>query len=313
MPVISSSFRAPFWIRNAHAQTIWATVTQRYPALETRREELILSDGDFIDLDWAGPESGPITIILHGLEGSIDSPYARGIMQRFSTLGRRTVLLHFRGCSGRPNRAQRAYHSGETEDLAEVVRHIQTSQPNAPISLVGYSLGGNVVLKWLGTDPLAKTVEAAAAVSVPFDLDRCATRLNTGLSRIYQRRFLETLHAKFREKNPEQCLDDHLTLRQWDDAVTAPLHGFKDAAEYYRQSSCAQYLSSITCPTLIIHAKDDPFMTADTIPDDTALSATVSLEMSDHGGHVGFVQGSPWKPTFYLESRIPTFILSHSR
>ena len=233
-------------------------------------------------------------------------------MRAFAALGRRTVLMHFRGCSGRPNRARRAYHSGETQDLNEIVEYLTVQHPTSRLSFVGYSLGGNVLLKWLGTESTPPNVDAAVAVSVPFDLDRCAVRLNSGFSRIYQHRFLQTLHAKYAEKHPNDVLQRHRTLREWDDAVTAPLHGFRDATDYYTRSSCGQYLSTIQCPTLIVHAKDDPFMTADTIPTDPHLSPNVTLELSETGGHVGFVDGTLWRPEYYLERRIPQFILSHA-
>ena len=182
-------------------------------------------------------------------------------MRAFAALGRCTVLMHFRGCSGRPKRARRAYHSGETQDLNEIVEYLTVQHPTSRLSFVGYSLGGNVPRKWLGTESTPPNVDAAVAVSVPFDLDRCAVRLIPILPHL-SASISSNAACKVCRKTSERCPSTPSHLSEWDDTVTAPLHGFRDATDYYTRSSCGQYLSTIQCPTLIVHAKDDPFMTA---------------------------------------------------
>ena len=274
-----------------------------------------LADGDFIDLDWSTGDSGPIVLVLHGLEGSSRSRYARGLAKVVEGRGWRCAILNFRGCSGTPNRLQRSYHSGDTDDLAEVVNRLAQREPSGRLFIVGYSLGGNVLLKWLGEAADVARVDAAVAVSVPFELDKVAQRLTSGFSQLYQWRLLRDLRAKLRTKfrHRDCSLDLGRALQQrtfhgFDDLVTAPLHGFDGVGDYYSRASSRQYLRTITVPTLILHALDDPFMTPDVVPSPAELSASVTLEVSAHGGHVGFVQGrTPWSLSYWLEARINRF------
>ena len=305
---MSKGFKAPWWLRGAHRQTVWSTLTRRYPALETRRERLELSDGDFLDLAWAGGERGPIVLVLHGLEGSIESPYARGLLQEVVKRGWRGVLMHFRGCSGTPNRKKRAYHSGETGDLAQVMEHLQEQTPDSPVVAVGYSLGGNVLLKWLGETGQDNVLRCAVGVSVPYDLEACSRRMSEGWSRVYQEHLLRALKVSYARKRPLEEVKQLRTIRAWDEKVTAPLHGFASAEDYYSRCSSRQFLKQIAVPTLLLHARDDPFMTPSVVPSHRELSESVSIEVSQRGGHVGFVEGHPWKPTFWLETRIPAFL-----
>lgn len=315
-----SQFRPAWWLRNRHHQTLWPSLIRRGPRIVTRRERLELPDGDFLDLDWVG-ESGPIVVVLHGLMGSIESSYAAGIMRQIEAHGWRGLFVHFRSCSEEPNRLARFYHSGDTGDLAWVIEEMRRREPQTPIAAIGYSLGGNALLKWLGETKGDNPLSAAVAVSVPFDLAQVADSIHCGFSRTYERRLTRNLQAavlaKF-EKHGAAMPVDRERLSQlkcfwsFDNEVTAPLHGFKDAHDYYRQSSSRQYLPDIRTRTLILHAKDDPFMTPEVIPTQEEISSTTDLEVSDHGGHVGFVSGNwPWTARHWLEERIPMFLESY--
>ena len=317
--VASSDFRAPWWLKSTHLQTIFGTLFRRRAAIGLRRERVELSDGDFLDLDWTPGARGPVVLVLHGLEGSSDSPYVRGMLETIHAQGWRGVVMHFRGCSGVPNRLPRSYHSGDTGDLSEIVARIAAREDVSSVAVVGYSLGGNVLLKWLGEQGASAPVAAAVAVSVPYTLSLAADRLAQGLSRIYQYRLIADLRAKLRRKfSGGACPIDldlaHSSQNFWefDDRVTAPLHGFEDVHDYYNRSSSRQYLAAIRVPTLILHAEDDPFMTPEVLPRDDELSPDVRLEISAGGGHVGFVYGKlPWRPRYWLEERIPAFLKEH--
>lgn len=289
---------------------------RRTPDLTLRRERLELPDGDFLDLDWTDNADGPIVLVLHGLEGSSNSKYARGLLAAVRRRGWRGVVMHFRGCSGIPNRLPRSYHSGETGDLAHVVEELRRREPATALAVVGYSLGGNVLLKWLGETGATAPLAAAVAVSPPFVLSRAADRLERGFSRVYQWALLRRLRASVMAKlvyTPlpfdGQTLVGFHTFRQFDEHVTAPLHGFRGAEDYYTRSSCRQFLRGIAVPTLIVHARDDPFTTEEAIPAAHELAPSVTLELYAHGGHVGFVAGVlPWRARYWLEERIPGYL-----
>ena len=312
-----SAFRAARWLSSPHLQTIWPTLFRSCPRVEVIRERVALDDGDFIDLDSTTHRKGPRLLILHGLEGCSRSHYVRGLLRAMHHRGWRATAMNFRGCSGEYNRLPRAYHSGETSDLAQIVAHLRRREPYAPLCVAGYSLGGNVVLKWLGEQGDNAEVDATVAVSVPFVLDIAAARLSRGFSRVYQWYLLRLLQkkmiCKFREwERPPVDLSKHRTwrsMRAFDEAVTAPLHGFRDAQTYYRLSSARQYLGTITRPTLILHARDDPLMNETVIPSAEELSASTTLELSERGGHVGFIGGvTPARAEYWLEHRIPEFL-----
>ena len=299
----------------SHAQTIWPSLFRKRPKLSLTRERFELPDGDFLDLDWTENKSGPIVLLLHGLEGNEESHYAKGLLKHLSQLGFQALIMYFRGCNGKVNRLPRAYHSGETGDLSYVISQLILRFPDRLIYIIGVSLGGNVLLKWLGETAQVNPLAGAIAISVPFDLSNAANQLNHQASKIYQRHLLSSLQKSLKQRLTYMSLpidkDKALTcktLRRYDDLVTAPLHGFIDAENYYQQSSSRQYLSTIQLPTLILHAKDDPFMTNDAIPTEDELSDKVTLELSENGGHVGFVNGHlPFKPRYWLEQRIRQF------
>jgi len=318
--IIQSSFTPAWWLRNRHAQTIWPSLFRHRPKLSLIRERLELPDGDFLDLDWTEHKPGPIVLLLHGLEGNDESHYAKSLLKHLSQLGLQAVIMYFRGCNDEMNRLPRAYHSGETGDVGYVVSQLIARFPDRPIYAMGVSLGGNVLLKWLGETGQANPLAGAIAISVPFDLANAADQLNRQGSRIYQRHLLDKLQRSLKQRLAQMSLpiekDKALTcktIRQYDDLVTAPLHGFSDSADYYARSSSRQFLSAIRVATLVLHAKDDPFMTREAIPTAEELSDKVTLELTDTGGHVGFISGHlPFRPRYWLEQRISQFFVDQA-
>jgi predicted alpha/beta-fold hydrolase len=312
-----SPFKPAWWCRQAHLQTLWPYLFRRRPRVALRRERLELPDGDFLDLDWSINDSqGPIVLVLHGLEGSSESKYALGTLNAAAARGWRAAVLNFRGCSGEPNRLARSYHSGETGDIAYVVELLKKREPHTALAVVGYSLGGNALLKWLGEARERAPIEAAAAVSPPFLLAECAWRMERGFSRLYQSRLVRLLKGSVSRKRRQLELPLTAvelarlrTFREFDDCVTAPLHGFAGVDDYYARSSSRQYLRHIAVPTLILHSRDDPFMTEAAVPTEAELSPAVEFDLQARGGHVGFVAGRwPWRAHYWLEQRIPAFL-----
>ncbi|MBM3110872.1 hydrolase [Pseudomonas sp. P66] len=327
---MSSSAPSPFkparGLGNPHLQTLWGPLWRKSAALSRRRERLWLADGDFLDLDWHGPHSpgAPLVLLLHGLTGSSNSPYVIGLQCCLAARGWASVALNWRGCSGEPNLLARSYHSGASEDLAETITHLRSSRPLAPIYAVGYSLGGNVLLKHLGEAGSASQVQAAVAVSVPFRLDQCADRIGLGFSRVYQAHFMRAMLAYVKDKQRHfehhghqeglaaldrlGPLENLRTFWDFDGKVTAPLNGFIDAKDYYRRASSRYYLGENRTPTLIIHSRDDPFVFSHSLPEAKELAPMTTLELHSRGGHVGFVDGSVRDPGYYLERRIPQWL-----
>jgi predicted alpha/beta-fold hydrolase len=263
-------------------------------------------------------------LVLHGLTGSSNSPYVAGLQKALASQGWASAALNWRGCSGEPNLLARSYHSGASEDLAAAIAHLRTQRPLAPLYAVGYSLGGNVLLKHLGETGEASGLQGAAAVSVPFRLDQCADRIGLGFSRVYQKHFMREMLAYIRLKQSRFLQDGRAdglktlealgslekmrTFWDFDGRVTAPLHGFLSAEDYYRRASSRYYLGEIRTPTLIIQAADDPFVFAHSLPEASELSDCTEFELLAKGGHVGFVEGSLKHPSYYLERRIPQWL-----
>ncbi|MGW8309581.1 MAG: hydrolase [Thiogranum sp.] len=306
------AFRPAWWLPGAHLQTLYPTLFRGYRPPPLRRERIELPDGDFLDIDRGPRHDGPLVLLLHGLEGSIRSHYAAGLMASLDRCGFEVVLMHFRGCSGEPNRLPRSYHSGETGDLATLLGLLHARHPERHVFTIGVSLGGNVLLKWLGENPQQPLVQRAVAISVPFELNKAALRLQSGLSRLYQAHLLRKLRRSTRVKAALMSmpvsvnrLDEIRTFRAFDHQITAPLHGFAGVDDYYRRSSSRQFLKQIRTQTLILHALDDPFMTPDSVPGPEELGSGVTLELSEHGGHVGFIGGPwPWRARYWLDSRV---------
>lgn len=323
----SFTFRPAWWCTNTHLQTIWRRLLGALPSVEYRRERLELPDGDFLDLDWAissgdSGSSAPIVIVLHGLEGCSLSKYVLGLMSALLDRGCRGVAMNFRSCSGEINRLPRFYHSGETTDLGFVVSTVASRFPGIPIMAAGFSLGGNVLLKWLGEngDAVPDAFHAAAAVSVPYDLAVAAFYIDRpGFNRaVYSAAFLRTLKQKALEKS--RCFPGILdrsavrrigSFAEFDEMVTAPLHGFESAREYWRRSSSIGYLSGIRRPTLLLSAEDDPFLPGDHLPrQSAAASQWLTAEFLHRGGHVGFITGaSPFRPVYWADARIADFLI----
>ncbi|MGN8259879.1 hydrolase [Pseudomonas sp. SMSB3] len=326
MPSLPVSFRPAIGLSNPHLQTLWGPLWRKLPALPRKRERLWLADGDFLDLDWHGPQriDAPLVLVLHGLTGSSDSPYVKGLQQALQAVDWASVAVNWRGCSGEPNLLPRSYHSGSSEDLAEVIAHVRARRPLAALYAVGYSLGGNILLKYLGESAAASELQAAVAVSVPFRLDQCADRIGRGFSKVYQAHFMREMTAYVQLKQRHfQAHGQHEGLAQlqrlgplgnlktfwdFDGKVTAPLNGFADVHDYYRRASSRYYLGQNRTPTLIIHAHDDPFVCTQSLPTADELAPQTHLELHAQGGHVGFVEGSLRNPRYYLERRIPQWL-----
>ena len=319
--VIDSQFRPAGWLKNRHLQTIYPSIYARGPRPHLQREELELPDGDVTVVDRLVANSrqaadAPLLVVLHGLESSSESNYARQLLAAAEARGWRALVLHFRDCGDYRNRLPRRYHAGETNDLRFFLNHLRESGEQAPIVTVGYSLGGNVLLKYLGEEGSASPVSAATAVCVPLSLQRCADALSEGFSKVYQKHLLKRMKQAVRRKfDPHTAAFDWeramgaATFEEFDDAVTAPLHGFRGKDDYYSTCSSLGFLDAVGRPTLIINALDDPFMKPDMLPLAERLSPNVTLEVSQHGGHVGFIDGGwPWRPRYFLPGRILDFL-----
>lgn len=314
MAIISAEpLRIRGLLANRHVQTTLPVLCKQPRIRDFTRQRLELPDGDFLDTFHAGAPENPTVCLFHGLEGSHNSHYVRRLAPVLLRHHFHVVFTAFRGCSGEPNRLPRGYHSGDTGDIAYVLDQVRQLKPGQPIICIGYSLGGNALLKHLGENPARCDDLSAIAVSVPFRLDRCAWQLTQGFSKVYQRWLLDDLYKTVRTKRnrgiyrPQQF--EHVerlkTFRAFDHHVTARLHGFHGVDDYYQRSSCLQYLKHITCPALIIHSLDDPFVPRDSVPGPQDVSETVSLCITEQGGHVGFLDSiKPGVDGYWLERRI---------
>lgn len=316
--MMESRFKPAWWLKSPHLQTIWPTLMRPRRRLAVEWERLELKDGDFIDLAWYRSD-GPLIMLIHGLEGSLSSHYAVPMLERLKRAGFSTVFMHLRGCSGEPNRLNRSYHSGASEDLAEVLEILRLRGDGAA-AVVGFSLGGNLLLKFLGEAAANAGLRTAVAVSVPFRLDIAARHLQRGAARIYGRYLLNNLLASYRRKftgRPDPLgvkLSAIDSVYTFDQLITAPLNGFESADDYYHRCSSIRFLGDIVTPTLILHAVDDPLMTPEVIPERSQLGPGIMLEIARQGGHVGFVNGSlPWRPGYWIEQRIPEFLIRQLR
>ncbi len=321
----SFAFYPATGLNSGHLQTLWPTLFRRVPALNRTRERALTDDGDFFDVDWFGPDGASIVILLHGLAGCSRSGYIVGLQLALQKRGFRSVALNFRGCGGEPNKKASSYHSGFTRDLNQLYSIIRKQFPDVPVAVIGFSLGGNILLKWLAERRGNLALFAAVAVSVPYQLSMCADRMDQGFSRIYRNHLVGLLKRALLVKQ------DHLlrtgredeaskisklgdlsricSFWEFDDRVVAPLNGFKGVHDYYRQSSSLHSLEEITHPTLLIQADDDPFMLPEGAPTAGHLSDSTILEITRGGGHAGFVSGSlAGNVNYWLEKRIPDFL-----
>ena len=320
------TYTPAWWVPGAHARTLWGKLARRSPSLATRVERWPTGDGDEIELHRVEPLQAKAThggrlLVLHGLEGTIRSHYLRGLLALAQRRGWSADALIFRTCNGEMTRARRLYHSGETTDLDRVVRRLLRSHPGQALALVGFSLGGNVLLKWLGEQGQGAPAEvrAPAAISVPFDLERGSRFIERGFARVYTRHFLRTLRAKARVKLARDpglfdgsALERAHTLFEFDDVVTAPVHGFEGATDYYQRSSSLRFLTSIHRPTLLLSAYDDPFLPPNVLREVEQIALgnrCLTAEFHQRGGHVGFISGrAPWSPRYYAEERVLDFL-----
>jgi uncharacterized protein len=314
MPVIRSQFHPHFWLRNAHLQTLLSVIPRRKRRLPYQRERLELADGDFLDLDWLQASSSDLAILSHGLEGSSQDITICGMAHALQRSGWNILAWNYRGCSEELNRLPRLYHSGETADLALVIEH--AVRRFARIALIGFSLGGNLILKYLGEARPHSAVACAVAISAPIDLAASARALDQRrANRLYLRRLIATLVRKVKAKArhfPEQ-IDASQTkgirgFEDFDGRFTAPVHGFRDASDYWSRCSSRQFLQAITLPVLILSAQDDPFLTPDCFPfEEAEASACVFLEAPARGGHLGFCS-SLWSEQSWAERRSVEFL-----
>ncbi len=317
-------FTPAWFLRNRHSQTLWGKLGRRLPPAPTRLERWDTPDGDFIELHRLdGERNAPRLVMLHGLEGTIRSHYAQGLLHEANRRGWAADLLIFRSCGGEMNRARRFYHSGETTDISFVIDRLAATEPDRDLIVSGVSLGGNVLLKYLGEkgDAAPAQLKAAAAISVPFDLARSSLQIQTGFARLYQWHFMRSLRrkaamklAQFPDIAPAEALAGARTMYDFDNVITAPLHGFASADDYYTRSSSLGWLHGIRRPTLLLSATDDPFLPPDVFDQVrriAAHNAWLALEFHPHGGHAGFIGAEGRRLKYFAETRACDFLASH--
>ncbi len=319
MPLIEPDYRAPRWLPGAHLQTIVAARLVPLPRVEYRRERWDAPDGDFIDVDFAQPEpspaSAPVLVLFHGLEGCSRSHYALAIMRAAADRGWRALVAHFRGCSGEPNRLPRAYHSGDVDEGDWILRRVRERYPEARLHAVGVSLGGNMLAKWLGergTD--ATFVTAAASIGSPLDLTAGGAALSRGFNMLYTKLFLATLKdkalakiARFPDVASAAAIRAGRDLYDFDNAYTAPVHGFRNTDDYWARASGKPWLLAVEVPHLVLNARNDPFVPAASLPQQHEVSRHVQLEQTEEGGHIGFARGPFPGNLGYLPERLFRF------
>jgi len=311
-------YQAPAWLPGGHAQTIWPYLLRR-PPIRLRRERVETADGDFWDFDWldAPAQSAPLVVLFHGLEGSAQSHYACALFAYLKTIGWRGVVPHFRGCSGELNRRPRAYHSGDHEEVASMLAAIRERvAADARLYAVGISLGGSTLLNWLGRarHDAARIVSAAAGISTPLDLTAAGIAIGQGANRIYTLAFLRTLTPKalamaalFPDLLDPARVRRARSMRSFDEFVTAPLHGFAGVNDYWSRASSKPWLSEIAVPTLVLNARNDPFIPAGSLPGRDHVSRDILLEQPEHGGHAGFLVGPAPGNLAWLPRRVVQF------
>ena len=311
-------YHAPAWLPGGHAQTIWPLLIKPQP-LKLRRERWETPDGDFVDVDHLdGPRDAPLLVLFHGLEGSANSHYALSTAHACKKAGWRLALPHFRGCSGELNRRPRAYHSGDSDEIDWILRRLYAANGSRRLHAAGVSLGGNALLKWAGErgDNAAELVTGVAAMCAPLDLAACGHHLAHGFNRVYTQHFLKTLKAvsaarlrQFPGLFDEARMLRAINLHQFDDVVTAPIHGFAGADDYWQRASAKPWLKSIAIPTVAVNPKNDPFLPAAYLPNAADVSPQVRLEQPAGGGHVGFVSGAFPGNLDWLPQRLLHFFL----
>ena len=319
-----TQYSAPFWLPGGNLQTIYPYLIKPVTSIHYRRERWELEDGDFIDVDWLdGPIHAPLVVLFHGLEGNSKSHYVLSLMDTLQKKNWRGAVIHFRGCSGLPNRLPRAYHAGDSDEINWMLHRIfwqgKLLDSETPLYTIGVSLGGNALLKWLGEqdEKASQIITAAAAISVPLDLSAAGAALVKGFNQFYTRHFLSTLKHKMKEKLDRfpdlldaQAIAACKTLYEFDNLATAPLHGFCNTEDYWEQSSSKPWLKHIRVPTLVINARNDPFMPPSALPTQEEVSPAVTLAFPKEGGHAGFIQAPFPGKLSWLPNTIFNFLQS---
>jgi len=316
MPIVTSTYRAPFFFRSGFVSTVYSGLVRRVK-LDQKRERITLSDNDFLDLDWsyANEKTNKVIVLLHGLEGNGQRPYMVGPAKLFNEQNVDAVCVNFRGCSGEHNLKYRSYHSGATEDLVDIVNHLINTKHYSEIYFHGISLGANMILKYLGErDNVPTEIKGVVAVSVPCDLNGSSIELHSFKNILYHENFKRYLVNRLKIKQSQhtdnlsiKSIKSIKTLRDFDNIYTSKAHGFQDADDYYKQCSSLQFLSNIKVPTLIINALNDSFLSPECFPIKQAKeNNNLHLEMPNHGGHVGFIKLNGY---YYNETRAVDFLL----
>lgn len=317
-----TGYSPAWWLPGPHSQTLWGKLFRQQELQPTEIERWDTPDGDFVDIHRLNTRGATTRLlVLHGLEGTIRSHYAQGLLSEARNRGWAADMLIFRSCGKDMNLTRRFYHSGDTSDLELVIGRLLAESPNQTLLLAGVSLGGNVLLKFLGEHAarLSPRIKAAAAVSVPFDLSRSSQFINRGFSKVYQKHFIKSLRrkallklAQFPELIQVQKLMELRTMYEFDNVLTAPLHGFRDAEDYYTQSSSLAWLPRISLPTLLLSSVDDPFLPAEVLIDvrnEARENSALTVEFPARGGHAGFIGGrNPFRPVYYMEQRVCDFL-----
>lgn len=319
-------FKPPLLLRNRHLQTLYAPLFRKQPTPRVEIERFDLEDGDFVECYWHNNkpiDNRPIVVLFHGLAGSFNSHYIQGMMNTLESKGFSSVLMHFRGCSGKENLLPRLSHSGDTNDARAWLNHLKMNYKSSSLHAIGYSLGGNMLLKLLGEEKNNPLLNSAVSISAPMDLDITSKTMNQGFSKRYQNYLLKPLKKNLLKKfdifemekilnRSREEIEQIKTIEEFDELFTAPINGFGTAKNYYDKCSAKQFLKDIQTPTLIIHAIDDPFMTPEILPKTDKISKHVQVEASPYGGHVGFITGSLLQPKYWLEERIVAYLLEQS-
>lgn len=310
-------FTPAFGLKNRHLQTIYSSFFRKDIKLNYEIQEFILEDNDFIECYWLNRKKANtnIFVIFHGLEGSFKSPYIQGIMKALQDKNQAVVLVHFRSCAQKTNNQAKSYHSGDTADAIEYLKYLHKNYPQANILTIGYSVGGNMLLKLLGNDFIDNFIKKSICIGVPLDLGICADVLNSGIARVYEKHLLKflkhTLIKKFDNHDYQKLINldkkrvaKISSIKEFDDLYTSKINNFKTAENYYKLNSSKQFLKNIKTKTLVIQALDDPFMNKDVLPLENELSKSCTFEIYENGGHLGFIEGSIFNPKYMIEKRI---------
>jgi hypothetical protein len=319
MPIIESTYKPPFLLRSATLQTVIPTFFRKIKDFAYQRERIELDDGDFMDIDWSKVNSNKLVMVIHGLEASSHRDHVQGMIKVFNKIGWDGVGYNYRGCSGEPNRLVKSYHTGSSDDLRTVINYIIKKYPYQEIALIGFSIGGNILLKYLGEEgsKINKLITKASCISVPCDLEACSDKVTNSAYRSYfiakYAKKLKAKSAKMPGKIDLESFKKVKTLADYDDIYISPMFGFKNSKDYYEKTVCKPFLQYITIPTLVIIAKDDPFMKESCYPvEEAKANHNLYLEMPEQGGHVGFILCNK-ENEYWHERRVRDFVVKNCK